>query len=281
MSSIAKHEIPQGARLYFGKTAQQKISFDYETSKILSSYGFEPIITPNFIYRYDDNKKAIKISNKANENMSLRDDSTMETTRIITKRLGRATKHKKWFYNQPVFSYPTTENYQIGAEAIDNEQIEDMIKICLETLKPIGQSMNLQLFDMNIVKKISTNENIDIDIFIHNNIDKIVNRAIPWLTQMLFATTKNDIKLLIDIVPLYIQKDIVNILALGDTINHNLLTISPLYCSDVVYYDGVAFEVVCGKQTLAKGGKYMVDDMPSCGFSLYTDNILKTFRSDK
>ncbi len=281
MSIVHKHKIPNGARLYFGKTARQKITFDYETSKILSQHGFEPIITPNFIYRFDDNKKAIKIANTANDNMSLRDDSTMETVRIITKRLGRATTHKKWFYNQPVFTYPTKENYQIGAEAIDSVDMDNMIKICLETLKPIKQPINLQLFDMNIVKQISTNEKIDIGLFTTNDIDGILSKDLPWLSQLVSATTSDDIKELLAISPKYLKDSLTNILSLADKIEHDIITISPLYCSDIAYYKAVAFEVLCGKHTIAKGGGYMVDDMPSCGFSLYTDNILKTFRSDR
>jgi len=281
VSVIKQHEIPKGSRLYFGKTAKLKIEFEYETSLKLLSFGFEPIVTPNFIHKLDKQNNAIVISNPDNEHMSLRDDSTMETTRIITKRLGRTTKHKKWFYNQPVFRYPSSENYQIGAEAIDSENIDDMIKICLETLASIKQNLSLQLFDMNIIKKISANENINFDDFKNSDINKILKLEIKWLTKLLYVSTCDELRQLIDATPTYIQEYLKNLISLTDKIKCDNIIISPLYCSDVVYYEGVAFEVICDKYTIAKGGKYKVYDMLSCGFSLYTDDILKILRSSK
>ena len=114
---IFEHEIPKGSRLYFGKTAKAKRVLENSVCEILEKNGFEEILTPNFSYSQhqsiEDNKKLIKFSDEENEQVSLRADSTLDVVRIITKRLGRATNHRKWFYVQPIFSYPSKEDTKL------------------------------------------------------------------------------------------------------------------------------------------------------------------------
>ena len=106
---IFEHEIPKGSRLYFGKTAKLKRELENKISDILYENNFEEIVSPNFSYSQHqsitDEKKLINFSDVQNNQVSLRADSTLDVVRIITKRLGRTTTHKKWFYVQPVFSY--------------------------------------------------------------------------------------------------------------------------------------------------------------------------------
>ncbi len=110
---ILEHEIPNGSRLYFGKTAKQKRELEYKVSQILFDENFEEVVTPNFSYMQhqsiEDGKKIITMSDEQNNQLSLRADSSLDVVRIITKRLGRTTSHKKWFYVQPIFTYPSTE----------------------------------------------------------------------------------------------------------------------------------------------------------------------------
>jgi len=87
---ILEHEIPKGARLYFGKSARQKRELESVLSEMLLKSGFEEIVTPNFSYgqhqSIDDVKKLIKIFDEDNNEVALRADSTLDVVRIITKR---------------------------------------------------------------------------------------------------------------------------------------------------------------------------------------------------
>ena len=115
---IYEHEIPKGSKLYFGKTAKLKRELEYSISLYLQDNGFEEIITPSFSYSHhqviEDTNSLIRVFDEQNNQIVLRADSTLDVVRIITKRLGRTTSHKKWFYNQLVYSYPTYEYNQIG-----------------------------------------------------------------------------------------------------------------------------------------------------------------------
>eukprot|EP01156_Anaeramoeba_ignava_P001592 Anaeramoba_ignava/a1617_5.p1 GENE.a1617_5~~a1617_5.p1 ORF type:complete len:127 (-),score=2.85 a1617_5:94-474(-) len=125
---IFEHEIPKGSRLYFGKAAKAKRELEYKISTLLDNRGFEEVVTPNFSYSQHQSianeRKLIKFSDEKNEQVSLRADSTLDVVRIITKRLGRTTDHKKWFYVQPIFTYPSSEDYQIGCEWICHDNIK-------------------------------------------------------------------------------------------------------------------------------------------------------------
>ena len=113
---ILEHEIPKGSQLYFGKSAKAKRDFEHKISDFLLKVGFEEIVSPHFSYSnhqaIEDTKKLIQLFDEENHPVALRADSTLDIVRIVLRRLSRSTDHKKWFYIQPVFSYPTNEHYQ-------------------------------------------------------------------------------------------------------------------------------------------------------------------------
>ena len=115
MDMIFEHEIPQGSRLYFGKSAELKREIETYAAKLLSQEGFEEIVTPFFSFHQHqqvDEKSLLRFSDKANRLVSLRADSTYDVVRLISRRLGRSTDHKKWFYIQPIFRYPSLLDFQ-------------------------------------------------------------------------------------------------------------------------------------------------------------------------
>jgi ATP phosphoribosyltransferase regulatory subunit HisZ len=135
---IFEHEIPSGAKLYFGESAKLKRNIENIASEILSNNEFEEILTPNFSFSQhqsiDNERELINLNNEKNQSITLRADSTLDVVRIISKRLGRSTTHKKWFYIQPVFKYPATEVYQIGAEWIENINLEDILNLLIKLI---------------------------------------------------------------------------------------------------------------------------------------------------
>ena len=96
---ILEHEIPNGSKLYFAKSAKIKRKIENIASEILYENGFEEIVTPVFSYHQHlsiaDDKELIRVNDKENNALSLRADSTIDVVRIIEKRLGSNTKQKK------------------------------------------------------------------------------------------------------------------------------------------------------------------------------------------
>lgn len=276
---ILEHEIPKGSRLYFGKTAKLKRELENRVSEILYSKDFEEIVTPNFSYSQHqaitDEKKLITFSDEKNNQVSLRADSTLDVVRIITKRLGRTTTHKKWFYVQPVFSYASKEDYQIGCEWIDHDEISDILNLTAEILNSLEIEPVLQLSNINIPKLVAQELNIDVDLFKNGEIAQLFDMNVSWLTSLIKVKNIEDLKTAITLVPAVIKIELEKLLKTAIEVEYKNLVIAPLYHGSLKYYDDVYFRVIHKNLTVSKGGKYSAEGISSLGFALYTDSLLK------
>lgn len=276
---IFEHEIPKGSRLYFGKTAKAKRVLENSVCEILEKNGFEEILTPNFSYSQhqsiEDNKKLIKFSDEENEQVSLRADSTLDVVRIITKRLGRATNHRKWFYIQPIFSYPSKEDYQIGCEWIEHNNISDIMNLTADILRAIKIEPILQISNINIPKLISTELNISIDILKNGEISELLKLNCDWLNSLLRVKDIKSLENIIEVVPNILKKELEILLEKSREVNYSNIIIAPMYYGSLKYYNGVYYRVIDKNLVLCRGGMYETDGISSLGFALYTDNLLK------
>ena len=276
---IFEHEIPKGSRLYFGKTAKAKRVLENSVCEILEKNGFEEILTPNFSYSQhqsiEDNKKLIKFSDEENEQVSLRADSTLDVVRIITKRLGRATNHRKWFYVQPIFSYPSKEDYQIGCEWIEHNNISDIMNLTADILRAIKIEPILQISNINIPKLISTELNISIDILKNGEISELLKLDCDWLNNLLRVKDIKSLENIIEKVPNILKKELEILLEKSKEVNYSNIIIAPMYYGSLKYYNGVYYRVIDKNLVLCRGGMYETDGISSLGFALYTDNLLK------
>lgn len=276
---IFEHEIPKGSRLYFGKTAKAKRVLENSVCEILEKNGFEEILTPNFSYSQhqsiEDNKKLIKFSDEENEQVSLRADSTLDVVRIITKRLGRATNHRKWFYIQPIFSYPSKEDYQIGCEWIEHNNISDIMNLTADILRAIKIEPILQISNINIPKLISTELNISIDILKNGDISELLKLNCDWLDSLLRVKDIKSLENIIEKVPNILKKELETLLEKSREVNYSNIIIAPMYYGSLKYYNGVYYRVIDKNLVLCRGGMYETDGISSLGFALYTDNLLK------
>lgn len=276
---IFEHEIPKGSRLYFGKTAKAKRVLENSVCEILEKNGFEEILTPNFSYSQhqsiEDNKKLIKFSDEENEQVSLRADSTLDVVRIITKRLGRATNHRKWFYIQPIFSYPSKEDYQIGCEWIEHNNISDIMNLTADILRAIKIEPILQISNINIPKLVSSELNIDIELLKNGEIAALFKLNCDWLNKLIKVKDISSLEKVIDIVPSSIKKELEKLLQKAKEVDYSNIIIAPLYYGTLRYYDSIYYRVIHENLTLCKGGMYSSEGMSSLGFALYTDNLLK------
>lgn len=277
---ILEHEIPKGARLYFGKSARQKRELESLLSEMLLKSGFEEIVTPNFSYgqhqSIDDVKKLIKIFDEENNEVALRADSTLDVVRIITKRLGRTTNHKKWFYVQPVFNYPSNEHYQVGCEWIGHDDISDIMALSLDIVKLLKIEATLQISNINIPKIISDEFEIDIELFKNSDIAALYDLGIEWLNKLIEINSKDDItENVLSIMPVQIKEELQKLKNIAMFLMYDNIVISPLYYGSMKYYDDIYYRVVEGNSTLMIGGSYKSEEIDSLGFALYTDNVLK------
>ena len=276
---IYEHEIPTGSRLYFGKTAKNKRTIENNASNFLEEEGFEEIVTPNFSYSghqsIDDPKSLITLSGANNNSLALRADSTLDVVRIISKRLGRATLHKKWFYIQPVFTYPANESYQIGAEWIGHDSISDMINLNCKLLKKLAVSSLVQIANINIPLILSKEYSINIDLFKNAEIGALFALDFEWLTKLIAVKTPEDLENILEILPKCIEKECRKLVSIGKEIEYENVNISPIYYSAMKYYDDIYYRVINDNLTVAKGGGYKSNGINSLGFAIYTDSLLK------
>jgi histidyl-tRNA synthetase len=194
---IFEHEIPEGSKLYFGDAAKRKREIEKIASDVLYEEGFEEIVTPLFSYHQhqsvSDEKELIRVNDTENHKMSLRADSTIDVVRIIDKRLGRNTTHKKWFYIQPVYRYPSCEQYQVGAEFIGESDLGAVLNQAMEIFRRLGANPLLQVSNINIPKKLSEILDIPLKDFRHINIEKFLALDIDWLTKLVYLQDPSQI----------------------------------------------------------------------------------------
>ena len=276
---IFEHEIPKGSRLYFGSMAKAKRRLENQVCDILDACGFEEILTPNFSYSQHqaiaNEKKLIKFSDEQNEQVSLRADSTLDVVRIITKRLGRTTTHKKWFYVQPIFSYPSKEEYQIGCEWIDHDNISDIMNLTADILKALNIKPIFQISNINIPKLVANELNIDLELFKNGEIATLFKLNCEWLNKLIKVKDIKSLEDVISIIPNSIKTELEKLLQKAKEVDYSNIIIAPLYYGSLRYYDGIYYRVINDNLTICKGGMYSSEGMNSLGFALYTDNLLK------
>lgn len=276
---IFEHEIPSGSKLYFGDAAKKKRDIERVASDILSEAGFEEIVTPLFSYHQhqsiSDERELIRINDVANHNISLRADSTIDVVRIIDKRLGRNTTHKKWFYIQPVYRYPSFEQYQVGAEYIDEPKLSNVLNESMRIFNTLELKPLLQISNINIPQKVSKLLDIDLDAFRHINVEQFLARDIAWLTKLVYLQNVDQIDEVIAIVPDEIKVELEKIKELCDELSYKNVVIAPMYYAKMLYYDELFFRVIKENDIYARGGRYHNDDVTSVGFAIYTDALVE------
>lgn len=274
-----EHEIPSGAKLYFGKTAKIKREIEAVASGVLYEAGYEELITPLFSYHQHlsiaNEKELIRVNDMQNYQLTLRADSTIDVVRLLDKRLGRNTTHQKWFYIQPIYMYPSKEVYQIGAEYIGEKDLSKALQSAVDITNALKIKPLLQISNIRIPQLLSKELDIDLDDFRHINIQKLLNRKLPWLRALIYLDKIEDIDTVISLVPDIIKEELVRIKELAQSIKYEKVVIAPLYYAKMLYYDELYFRMIEANDVYARGGRYKNDDVTSVGFALYTDKIIE------
>ena len=273
---IFEHEIPSGSKLYFGESAKVKRDIEYVASEMLENLGFEEIVTPLFSYHqhesFDDKKPLLRLNDEENHEVTLRADSTADVVRIVTKRLGRSTESKKWFYIQPTVTFPTKEQYQIGAEVIGGN-FEKMAETTVALLKQIGVEPVMQIANIRIPHLLNEKYAVSLEVLKSMHVEQIMNADLPWIEQLVRLNSVNDLNDL-SAFPDDIKAELEKIKEAIEKIEYSNMVISPLFYAKMRYYDSLTFRMFEDNSLLAMGGIYTVDGVEAAGFALYTDECI-------
>ncbi len=276
---IFEHEIPEGSKLYFADSAREKRHIEQVASELLSGRGFLEIVTPLFSYHQhqsiSDEKQLIRVNDRANHSMSLRADSTIDVVRILGKRLDRNTAHKKWFYIQPVFRYPAEEQYQVGAEYLDENDLSKVLNMALDIFEMLQMQPLLQISNINIPKKLVEMFDIELDDFRHINIEKLLALELEWLTKLVYLQHVEQIDEVISLVPDAIKIELLKIKEISSKVAYSNSVIAPLYYAEMLYYDELFFRVIENNDVYASGGRYSNEARTSVGFAIHVDEVLE------
>ena len=279
-NSIFEHEIPNGTRLYFGDSARLKRKIEQKASKILDENGFNELVTPFFSYHQHlsvSPTSLVRFSDVANHQVSLRADSTVDVARIVLRRL-KDTKPKRWFYIQPVFKYPSSEFYQIGAELIGERDLVTSVKIANRLFDDLMLDAVLQISHIAIPKMVCEILNLPISIFENGEIERILAQDEKWLKKLAFVNSLSDLDEILPLVPSKICVALEQMKELAIASGYKNLRIVPLYYSKMRYYDELFFRFLRGNDILASGGNYEIEGIKSSGFGVYTDALIENLK---
>lgn len=278
---ILEHEIPSGSKLYFGNSAKIKREIEKVASDILYTKGFEEIVTPIFSYHQHksiaNEKELIKVNDENNNSISLRADSTIDVVRIIEKRLGRNTEHKKWFYIQPVYRYPTDEQYQIGVEFMGESKLSSVLNIAIDIFDKLEVKPLIQISNMMIPKLlVEMFDELTLDDFRHVNIEKFINLKVEWLEKLVYLQHPEQVDELLEVVPAQIRAELEKMKNLCTALSSQNSVLAPMYYAKMLYYDELFFRVIDKNEVYARGGRYKNSELSSVGFAIYTDVLIET-----
>ena len=271
---IGEYEIPKGSKLYFGESARAKRAIETKAVEILSRHGFEEIVTPLFSYHQNSQQEVIRFGDEANHAVAIRADSALEVVRLILKRLGRSTEHRRWFYVQPVFRYPTQELHQIGAESMGSDDLSAMIRLCGEVLSALGLKPVLQIGSIAVLDEVQKLLDLPPETLQRHNLNQLFDRTEPWLKPLIELSDLADLSAAIAVAPQSLKPLLES---LGETARQSgwqKAALSPLYHADMAYYDERYFRFLLNGKQLAMGGTYESGEGRACGFALYTDTLI-------
>ncbi len=279
---VYEHEIPSGSKLYFGESAKIKREIEFVSAELLENIGFEEIVTPLFSYHqqasFNDKKPLLKLNDEENHEVTLRADSTADVVRIVTKRLGRTSESKKWFYIQPTVTFPTKEQYQVGAEMIDGS-FEEVARTAVMLLSEMDAKPIMQIANIRIPHLLNEKYGISLDILKSMHIEKIMSVDLPWIEKLVRMNSVSDLDDLSSF-PDDIKVELEKIKEAIEQVKYDNIVISPLFYAKMRYYDSLTFRMFEENSLLAMGGIYTIDGVSAAGFALYTDECV-AYKMDK
>ena len=273
---IFEHEIPSKSKLYFGECAKIKRQIETASADMLDANGFEEIVTPLFSYHqhsaFEDEKQLLHLNDEHNHTVTLRADSTADVVRIVTKRIGRSTESKKWFYIQPSVSFPTQEQYQVGAEILDGS-FDEVVNTASSLVEKLEVDALLQISNMRIPLLLSEKYGVDLNSLQDTHLESILQSEFPWMNKLIRIHHAEDLDDL-EGIPTDIQAELLLIKEAIAKIEYAAIIIAPLYYAKMRYYGSLTFRMFHDNELLVRGGVYSIEEVNAAGFALYTDAVI-------
>jgi len=270
---IFEHEIPSKSKLYFGESAKIKRQLEATAAETLNQNDFEEIVTPLFSYHqhasFEDETQLLHLHDEHNDTVTLRADSTADVVRIVTKRIGRTTESKKWFYIQPAVSFPTVEQYQVGAEILGGS-FDEVVNTATNLVEKLEIDALLQVSNMRIPLLLNEKYGVDLKLFHDTNVEGMLALDLPWISKLVKLHKVEDLNNL-EGIPEEIQSELLLMKESVEKINYKELVIAPLYYAKMRYYGSLTFRMFHENELLVRGGLYQIEDVNAAGFALYTD----------
>jgi hypothetical protein len=189
--------------------------------------------------------------------------------RIVTKRIGRTTESKKWFYIQPAVSFPTQEQHQVGAEILDGS-FSEVTNIAVTLVEELELEATLQISNMRIPLLLNEKYGVDLQLLQDTRVEKILALDIPWLSKLVHIHRVEDLNDLEEI-PVEIQSELVLMREAIEKISYDSVVVAPLFYAKMRYYGSLTFRMFHENELLVRGGLYQIEDVNASGFALYTD----------
>jgi ATP phosphoribosyltransferase regulatory subunit HisZ len=267
-----EHDIPAGGRLYIGTQAKLKRQLEGEAAEFFEERGYREIVTPYFSYHqqgFIPLSKLIRVPDRENRVVALRGDTSFDLIRLVLKRL--KSGHRKWFYIQPVFRYPSREIYQIGAEWLEGE-LEELLNLNLELFSRWGVEGRLILSNQQITQWL-----IGEGILGEGELRRLELYKFPKWVQKLAQISEISQLERVEQFPAQLRLPLEEVREIGEQVAQRgvepLLALVEL--PSFPYYRGLFFKIVANQLLLARGGRYQVGEVESVGFSIYTDQLLE------
>ena len=192
--------------------------------------------------------------------------------RIVTKRLGRSTASKKWFYIQPIVTFATKEQYQIGAEVIGGSFME-VAQTTATLLGKLDETPIMQISNIQIPHLLNEKYGISLEVLKSTHIEQIIQADLSWIEQLVKVHRVEDLNNL-EVFPQDIKAELEKIKAAALSIEYPHIVISPLFYAKMRYYDSLTFRMFEGNALIATGGTYNIDGVEAAGFALFTDECI-------
>lgn len=269
--------MPQGSKIHFGKSARLKREIEDKAVAIFYENGFSEISTPSFTFTDDERilskRKIIRTSIDNNKQMILRNDNTIDVIKIINRHL--KISNKKWFYIQPAFLYPSTQINQIGAECIGKgaENVANILSVAVSIFLGLGLQPILQIANMKIPKLCALESGLGLEVFSQMQVQKILDSH-SYLREMLYIQSKDSLESYIPKAPNFIKGELQELLNSVSFCEYENMIFSPLYCPKMGYYESLFFRAFSDNKVFLRGGKYTIDGVYSCGFAIYTNEVV-------
>ena len=176
---------------------------------------------------------------------------------------------KKWFYIQPVYRFPTKEQYQVGAEFIGGS-FDEILATASKLLDRLGIDADIQLANISIPNILSDKYGIDLNLIRKMSVEELYQSKYSWVKNLLHIHSVDDLNDL-DIYPEDISTELNRLKNTANSLKDKKIVISPLYYASLGYYDSMIFRVFRDNTLYMMGGVYEVEKSQASGFALYTD----------